>query len=289
MAFLHNITPIIAIAGTIVIIGVAVLCVLSPLPIVFYNFLHQQGPDDICLYPPIEKQTMGSIWDAITRRTGIDNNSAIFDEMQVQVTRDETIDNLELSFHATKNGKWQQYSVYMDYNPDRCGTLRIRANPLDSPESSGANPGSPREFLGELTRIKPSVFGISNQSARISTGVSHEISTSYTSQTCTDLFLLKNGTLSRLVHVTINNSTGVLHWDIFPQHCFATPQNGYFCSSGNSILVFPDQQSEGADIIALPTGTDLPLAIHECPSGPVEGQSCTKTLWGENCINWTEP
>jgi hypothetical protein len=288
MPLSQKISPVIVIASLVIIVGVIILIVISPLPWMYYSFLHQQDPNAICLYPPADEKTMSSIWDIIVNRTGIDNSSAAFEGMQVRLTPDETLENLGLSFYATKEGKGRMYSVYLRYDPDRCGTLNIHSYPSDPPNFVIHNPRSPREFLIELPRVRPSAFGISNQSVFITTGVSREINATYYSMPCTDLFLLKNGTIIPLDRMVLHDTEyETSYWNIFDQRCIDIPGYGESCFSNGSILVFSEERIPGSEFVLTNTGNNPVITIHECPHGTVQGQSCKGTFWGESCMNWT--
>ena len=284
-----KISPVIAVASSVIVIGIIVLVVLSPLPLAYYQFLHQPDPDAICLYPPVQEKTMDAIWGRIVDRTGIDNNSAIFDEMQVQLSPDRTIEHLSLSFYATKDREWHRYSVYLRYDPQRCGTLRIWSYPSDPPQLVSPASQSPKKILAELAQLNPSVFGIQSQPVFIMTEASREINVTYNSGACTDLFLLKNGAILPLDQMVMHDTqVGVTHWDMFAQHCITLPDGyGEDCSSHGSIIVFSADRLTSADYVLNATERNQTIMLHECPHGPVQGQSCKGSFWGTSCINWT--
>jgi hypothetical protein len=290
MAFPQKISPVMLIACPVIIVGIFFLVILSPIPFMYiYNFLHQHNPDAICLYPPVEEKTVSSVWGIIVNRTGIDSASAAFESIQVKLAPDESIESIGLSFYATRNGEGRRYSVYLRYDPDNCGTMEIHSYPSDPPEFANRNIRSPREILDELPKVKPSVFGISNQSMFIATEVSRETNATYYSMLCTDLFLLKNGTVIPVDQMVLHDTQyEVNHWNIFPQRCSDLPGFEGSCHSDRSILVFSYKRLPSADFVLNKTGNNQPVTLHECPHGPVQGQSCKTILWSTSCVNWTE-
>ena len=232
---------------------------------------------------------MDAIWNTIVDRTGIDNNSAIFDEMQVQLTPDGTIESLSLSFYATKDRKWHRYSAYLRYDPDTCGTLRLQSALSGPPESFSSASESPGKILAELAELNLSVFGRSDKPLFITTEVSREVNVTYYSDTCTNLFLLKNGAIIPLDQIVLHDTqAGATHWNIFAQYCIALPDGyGESCLSNISILVFSADRLTSADYVLNATENNQSIILHECPHGPVQGRSCKGSFWGTNCVNWT--
>jgi hypothetical protein len=284
-----KITPVIAIGSIVIIVGLAILALLSPLPFVFYQFQHQPDPNAICLYPPAGEQTMDAIWENVGDRTGIDNNSAVFDDMQVNLDPDGSIESLSLSFYATKDRKWHRYSAYLQYTPDTCGTMRIWSAPLDPPQSVSLASTSPKIILAELAKINLSVFGSTDKPVIITSQVSREINVTYNSGACTDLFLLKNGAILPLDRMEMHDTqAGATHWNIFSQFCKDLPDGyGRDCFSTGSILVFSADRLTSADYVLNATAANRTIVLYECPRGIVQGQSCKSSFWGTSCVNWT--
>ena len=284
-----KITPVIAIGSIVIIVGLALLVLLSPLPFVFYQFQHQPDPNAICLYPPVGEKTMDAVWDTIVDRTGIDTNSAVFDEMHVQIAPGGSIEHLLLSFYATKDRKWYSYSVYLQYTPETCGTLRIWPVPSDPPEPVSPSPQSPKKILAGLADLNLSVFGSTDNPVFIMIQTGREINVAYSSGTCIDLFLLRKGAIVPLDRIVLNDTEArATHWNIYTQYCMDLPDGyGRSCSSSGSILVFSADQLTSADYVRNTTETGGAMTLHNCPRGIAQGQSCKSSLWGTSCINWT--
>ncbi|MFA6331408.1 MAG: hypothetical protein WCX22_00510 [Methanoregula sp.] len=284
-----KITPAIAIGSLVIVVGLAFLIMISPVPWMLYAFQHQPDPNAICLYPPVQEQTMSAIWENIVNRSGIDPDSAVFDDLTVTITPDGTIESLSLSFYATKDHEWRSCSAYLRYDPERCGTLRIWSAPSDPPQPLTPAPPSPGKILAELAELNLSVFGSSDTPVFITTQVSREINATYYSGACTDIFLLKNGAIIPLDRIVLHDTqAGVTHWNIFARHCITLPDGyGESCSSNGSILVFSADRLTSADYVLNATETGGAMPLHECPHGPVQGQSCKTTFWGSSCVNWT--
>lgn len=284
----RKISPLIVFGSLVIIIGLAILFVVSPLHSVYYGFLHQQDPRVICLEPPIEKKTMRALWNTIVNRTGIDPRSAEFSGMQVKVSPDETIEDLRLSFYATRNGEDRRFEVYLRYDPATCGMLYLSDQSSAVTGSSPRSPRNPGAILAELADVRPSVFGIQDQKVEILTEVIREKNGTYDSMPCIDLFALKNGTVSRQDRIIVHSTqSGATHWNIFPQRCVDVPGYDAVCFSVDNIHVISDQPVPGVEENAAGTGNNQSPAIHNCSSGPVTGQSCKSSLWGETCTNWT--
>lgn len=288
----RKISLVIVIAGLVIIAGILILTVLSPLPwmisLSVYGFLHQPNPDSVCLYPPVQEKTLDSVWGLIVNRTGIDASSAAFDELEARIAPDETVEYLALSFYATKDREGRMYTAYLRYDPVSCGTLKIQSYPADSQDHAKYGFRSPREILLELPSVRPSVFGISNQTVRITTGISQEINATYYSLPCTNLFLLENGTIAPLERIVLHDTRAdVRHWNIFPQRCVMIPGHGTECLPDGSIFVFTGERLQSADL-SLNTSQGRGITLRECPHGPTYGESCEQTFWGgTRCENWT--
>ncbi|HNX16783.1 MAG TPA: hypothetical protein PKM50_00480 [Methanoregula sp.] len=285
-----KINPVIAIGSAVIIVGLFLLVLLSPLPLAYYYFQHQPDPNAICLYPPLTEETMDAIWGTIEDRTGIDQNSAVFDEMQVDLIPDGTVESLSLSFYATKDRKWYRYSAYLRYDPLRCGTLTVPSAPSDPPEPVSPSSQSPQKILAELAELNLSVFGSTDKPVFITTQTGREIHVTYYSGTCTDLFLLQNGAIIPLDRIVLNNTqAAAVSWNIFAQYCRELPEGyGRSCLSNGSILVFSADRLTGADYVINATAANRTIVLHECSRGIVQGQSCKSDFWGRSCINWTE-
>lgn len=285
----QNITPVIIISCLVIFLSCLFLVCTTPAMYHVHSVLNPPDPNVICLYPPAEENTMRVIWETIEERSGIDRSSAAFSDMQVGLTPNETIEDLTLSFYATKNGQGRMFRAYLRYTPEHCGTLDIRSTPTDIPEFSARNPVSPREFLMELPQVRLSQFGIANQAASISTGIGREQNLRYNSLPCIDLFLLENRTLTTLNTVIITDTQqAVSHWTIHSMHCFTSPDGGKGCSSDRNIHVFPETRMTGAYYSWKTTGNDRSIILNECPHSPVERQSCRTTIFGTSCTNGTE-
>ncbi len=283
-----KITPVVAIGSLIIIVGLAILLVLSPLPWMYYNFQHQPDPNAVCFAPPADQRTMGLLWDTIVNRTGIDNGSAAFDDMQIHLASEGTIGSLALSFYAIKDKKWGGYQAYLRYDPETCGTLRIQSYPVEAPAYTATNPRHPQEILAELTSINLSAFGFSDRPVFITTTASREMNVTYYSLPCSDIFLLKNGTIIPIGRVVRHDTVAdVTHWTIFPENCIDIPGYGQDCTGGNGIIVFSAGRMENAEYVPSATGVTQPLTLHQCPRGSVTGESCSKGLWGTSCTTWT--
>jgi hypothetical protein len=287
-----KITPVIAIGSLVIVVGLVILIVLSPIPWMWYSFsysfLHQQDPDAVCFAPPADERTLNQLWDKIVNRSGIDSTSAAFDDLQIRLAPDGTIENVALSFYAIKDRKWGSYQAYLRYDPDTCGTLRIQSYPAEPPAYATTNPRSPKEILAELPTINLSAFGFSGQPVFIMTDVSREVNVTYYSLPCSDIFLLKNGTIVPVDRVVRHDTEAdASHWTIFSERCIGIPGYGQDCMGGSDTIVFSADRMGNAEIVPSATGITRPLKLHECPRGPVEGQSYAKTLWGTSCVNWT--
>lgn len=284
-----KITPVIAIGSIIIIVGLALLVLLSPLPLAYYYFQHQPYPNAICLYPQTDEKTLDAIWDTIVERTGIDKNSAVFDEMQVDLIPDGSIESLSLSFYATKDRKWYKYSAYLRYDPERCGILTVPSSSSEPPEPASSSQ-SPEKILAELARLNLSVFGSTDKPVFITIQAGREMNVTYYSGTCTDLFLLKNGAILPLDRVVLNDTEArATHWNIFAQYCKDLPDGyGRNCLSSGSIMIFSADRLTSADYVLNATAANRTIVLHECPRGIVQGQSCKSSFWGTSCINWTD-
>lgn len=286
-----KITPIILIGSIVIVVGLAFLVVHSPVPVMLYMFQHQPDPDAICFAPPADERTMNALWETIVSRTGIENSTAAFDDMQVRLAPDGTIDHLALSFYAVKDRSRNYYLAYLTYDPTSCGILRIHASPAEPPAYAVTNPRHPVEILGELPKINLTAVGLSGKPVFFMTvfmtGMSMEYDVTFESRPCSELFLLKNGTIIPLDKVVLHDTTPeVSYWNIFSQDCVDIPGYGPSCQGQGSIIVFSADRLNGAEIIPGTSGNGQ-TAARECPRSPVEGQSCTQTLWWTSCINWT--
>lgn len=285
---LPKITPVIAIGSLVIIVGLAILVLYSPVPWMLYTFQHQPDPNAICIAPPADERTMDKLWETIVTRTGIDNGSAALDDMQVRLGPDGSIESLVFSFYATKDRKWGNYYTDLRYDPDTCGILRVNSYPVEPPAYATANPRHPKEILSELPAINLSAFGFSGRPVFLMTGVSREINVTYESLPCSDIFLLKNGTIIPLGRVVRHDTVAdVTHWTIFPENCIDIPGYGRDSTGGNGIIVFSADRMENAEYVPSATGVTQPLTLHKCPRGSVTGESCSKELWGTSCTNWT--
>jgi len=282
-------TASVILAATLVIIaGMFVFIVLLPLPLLYSGFFPLHDPDAICLYPQPDELTMNTIWDTIVGRTGIDPSSAAIENMQIRLSRDQTIENLALSFYAKSHGENRRFSVYLRYDPDRCGTLSIHSYPAELPDFALEDPVSPEELLHELPQIAPGIFGIANQTVLITTGVTRETNVTFYSMPCTNLFLLKNGTVLPLDQAVFHDTQYQANrWTIIPQRCTDIPDSGRNCISENSIIVFSDARIKSADFVRNIPDDSGNITLYECPHSPVQVQSCRTTFWGTSCTNWT--
>ena len=143
MTVSQKISPVIIVSGLVIFLNIFFLISYSPILYQVQTILNPHEPDAICLYPPAEEKTMSAIWDIIVTRTGIDNSSAVFHTMQVTLTPDETIEDLQVSFYATKDGDGRMVTAYLRYDPENCGTLNIQSSPSVKPEFATWNTVSP--------------------------------------------------------------------------------------------------------------------------------------------------
>ncbi|MEN6610851.1 MAG: hypothetical protein ABFC24_08405 [Methanoregulaceae archaeon] len=287
-----RVSPVTLIAGTVIVLGLIILFVFSPLPWIVSSslsgFLHQPDPDAVCICPPVEEHTVAAVWDAIVAKTGIDPGSAVFDELQAHVAPDETLRDLTLSFYAEKDRELRSYTAYLRYDPESCGTLRVRSFAISPPGPDVPVSRPVREILAELPSVRPSLLGIRNESVMVTAGLSRETNVTYFSQPCTNLFLLENGTLAPLERIVLHDTgADVRRWNIFPQRCITVPGHGVECLSDGSIFVFAGDRVQSADLL-LNTSEGREITLRECPHGPTQGQSCESTFWGgTRCENWT--
>ncbi|MCK9579804.1 MAG: hypothetical protein M0Q92_05065 [Methanoregula sp.] len=289
MTVSQKISPVIIVSGLVIFLNIFFLISYSPILYQVQTILNPHEPDAICLYPPAEEKTMSAIWDIIVTRTGIDNSSAVFHTMQVTLTPDETIEDLQVSFYATKDGDGRMVTAYLRYDPENCGTLNIQSSPSVKPEFATWNTVSPREFLMELPQVRLSGMGIPNQTASISTGVNWQKNIRYDSLPCVDLFLLDNRTMIPLREMLFDNTLYAgTHWTIHPMRCITIPEGGGSCSSEQSILVFSETRISGADFVRKTTGNDQPVKLNECYHSTTQARSCKTTILGTSCTNWTE-
>lgn len=289
----QKISLVTIIAGLVIVLSLFVLVIFSPFVWMIssgaFGFLHQPHPDAICLYPPADETTMDAVWSAIVNRSGIDPSSAAFQELEVRILPDETLEELRLSFYATRAGEGSRYEAYLRYDPKSCGTLTVRANPSDPPEYATSDSRSPQEILLELPSVRPSVFGISNQSVRITTALSREMNATYYSLPCTNLFLLENGTILPLERIVLHDTRPEAgHWSLFIQRCVTVPPDqSENCVSNGVVLIFSGERLQSADLL-LNASASREITVQECPHGPTQGQSCESTFWGgTRCVNWT--
>jgi len=281
----EKISPVIMLGSIVIVVGIVSLLVLSPVPSIVYGFFHQPDPHAICLYPPVEETTMNAFWNTIANRSGIDPGSAQFGSMQVRLNPDETIEEIQLSFYATKNGEDRRYQTDLRYDPEHCGALYISSDPTARyPGSTPRSSRSPIEILRELSLLRPSVVGITDKPVRISAETQREINATYDRMPCEGLFLLRNGSVTPESRIMVHGTQEeVTHWNILSEHCVPVPGYEPACISEKNILVLSGQQIPGAEFV---TGTgNVPEEI--CTAGPVVGQSCKSTIWGESCMNWT--
>ncbi|MFA5332248.1 MAG: hypothetical protein WC342_07705 [Methanoregula sp.] len=281
----QKITPIVAIGSVVIVAGIIILIVLSPVPWRVYLFFHQPIPDAVCFAPPADQHTMNSLWETMVSRTGIDNTTAAFDDMQVRLAPDGTIDHLALSFYATKDKSRGYYQADLYYDPDTCGILRIHSSPIDPPAYVTNNSRSPQVILDELATINLTALGLSGKPVFLMTPTSMQTNVTFESRPCTELFLLKNGTIIPLDKVVLHDTQAdATYWNIFSEHCVDVPGYGQSCQGHGGIIVFSADRIGDAEIVPGVTGQPT---IRECPLSPMEGQSCTQTMWGTSCINWT--
>ena len=290
----RQIPSLMIISGIAILMVFIVLLALSlPWGFLLPGSLHLPDGSDICLYPSAGGRTLENTWDTILQRTGINETEAVFEDLTLHITPDETLDSMTLEFYTEHEGKVTGYTADLTYFPGTCGRLRITTTRTPANDIVLQNRQSPRVILANMDQFSAASLGVRNRSVRIITGVSRHIrdmNFGYEANACLDLFLLKDRKFIPLDKIRLNDTTQIAdHWSVIPEYCYQTKEIGRFCDSAGLIIVFPDSQIRSADIIYRPEGTQAVPLADRCPHGNITGQSCSHTFWGSSCTNWSLP
>lgn len=259
-------TRYVIIAGIIL----AVLVILGMnwplLAYMLYTQNHNPSSESICIAPAVHPDGLTRYWDTVSADLGFDASSAALSDIRISISPDDSVEQINIQFHAMKDGVDRYYSVDYGNTSLHCGHFRNESYAENRPADEALHPQDPREFLRDIEQINETALGLSNRILHVTTGNTRGKSLILTADTgnCQELYLQRNGSLQRVDRISTSNTLYPLYSrEFLVMNCIETEPGSIDCTSERQVTVIPAQRLPSAIIVR---NTTVP--------GPAAGMGC---------------
>jgi len=265
-------TRYVIIAG--IILAVLVILGMS-WPLLAY-LLHPPGQsppaESICISPAVHPDGLTRYWDAISADLGYDAGSAALSAIRISIYPDDSVEQINIQFHARKDGVDRHYSVDYGNTSHHCGHFMNESYVENRPVYDDLHPQDPREFLRDIEQINETALELAGRNLHVTTENTRGDSLVLTPDTgnCQELYLQRNGSLQHVDRVTTANTSYPLYSrEFLVMNCINTEPGSLDCASERQVTVIPSERLPSALIIRNTTVPGLAPGICHPPDRTV--------------------